>query len=89
MTVHGTDDRLLDGVGELRPGFDEIVAVGVSELFGRHLFDIGSGCEGFVGTSQDDRADGGVAVEFFERGIEFLDQRSEECVQGFWSRELN
>ena len=89
MSIDRADDRLLDGIGQLGPAFDEIVTVRFGERFGTHLVDIGAGCEGFMGAGEDHGADGGVFVEGFEGGIELEDERCEEGVEGFRAVKLD
>jgi len=86
IPIHSTDNRFLD-VSEVGPGFDEVGAVGVGKGLWGHFFDVGAGGEGFRGTGQDNGGDGGVFVESGCAGVEFVDQRGEEGVEGFGSVE--
>ena len=89
VAVDGADDGLLDQRGEFRPALDEVCSVGVCEGFGRHFFDVGAGCEGLFAAGQDHGADAGVGVEGFEGGVELVDQRGEEGVEGFGAVDLD
>ena len=60
---HGGDDRLLDGGGERGPGLYEGGCVGFGEGEGRHFFNVGACCEGFLRAGEEDGADGGGLVE--------------------------
>lgn len=54
MARDGGDDRLLDLRGELRPGLDEGVGVGLGEGERRHLLDVGASGEGLLRAGEDD-----------------------------------
>nr|POF14306.1 hypothetical protein CFP56_03330 [Quercus suber] len=89
VPVDGRDDGLLDRVGELAPGLDEVVAVRFGEGLAAHLLDVGAGGEGFVRAGQDGGADGGVLVEGAEGLVELEDERGEERVEGFRAMQLD
>nr|POE74298.1 hypothetical protein CFP56_70773 [Quercus suber] len=89
VSVDRRDDGLLDGVGEVTPGLDKVVPVGLREGLGAHFFDVGAGREGFVRAGQDRGADGGVLVKSAESGIELEDERGEKGIERLGAVELN
>lgn len=67
-----------DGGG---PRGDEVgvVCLAEGEIF--HLFDIGSGCEGFFAACEDNGTDGVVIVVFLQGVVEFAEEGGGEGIE--------
>ena len=80
MAIDSANDRFLDRVVEITPALDEVVSVGVGEVFSSHFFDVGAGGEGFLAAGEDGGTDGGVGIKGAEGGVEFGYEGCEEGV---------
>lgn len=80
--VDSRDDRLADIRDGGGPGSDEIGVVGLAEGQVFHLFDVGTGGEGFFAAGEHDGAGGGVIVEGEEGGVELGEEGGGEGVEG-------
>ena len=82
MSVHRCDDRLTNVWDCGGPTRDEIGVRGIAIGEVRHFFDVGAGCKGFGGASEDDGGGGGVGIERCEGGVEFGEERGRKGIQG-------
>lgn len=75
------DERLGEEGGQVGPGLDELLGVGLGEGEGGHLLDVCAGGEGALGAGEDDGADGGRGLELAEGLVEFGYQGSGEGIE--------
>lgn len=79
----GGDEGLGEEGGQVGPGLDELLSVGLGEGEGGHLLDVCAGGEGALGAGEDDGADGGGGLELAEGVVEFGYEGGGEGVESF------
>ena len=87
VTGDSGDNGLADGIGEVRPRRDEVVAVRGGEGQGPHFFDVGAGGEGLLAACDDDCADVLVAIVLAQCVVQLGEQWAAEGVEGLGSVE--